>query len=131
MTRYTLPLILIAFLTGCSVGISATVAPPPNTGIAGMVTLGPMCPVMRPDQPCPDQPYEATITIIESISGTQIAQAHSDGQGNFEIALMPGTYILHPETPPDNILPAAGEQTITVTAGQMTQVVIMYDTGIR
>lgn len=131
MHRFTFTLALAALLAGCSTGIRTTVAPPPNTGITGTVTLGPMCPVMREDQPCPDHPYEATITIIETYSGEQVAQVTSDAQGFFQIALMPGTYILHPETPPDNILPAAGEQTITVNTGQMTQVVILYDTGIR
>jgi hypothetical protein len=131
MNRLSFALIVMALLAGCSMGISATVAPPPNTGIAGTVTLGPMCPVMRADQPCPDQPYEATVTIMESSSGQQVAQAHSDAQGFFQIALMPGTYILHPETPADNIFPTAGEQTITVTSGQIIQVMISYDTGIR
>jgi len=33
------------------------------SGVRGRVTIGPMYPVMRADQPCPDQPYRALLIV--------------------------------------------------------------------
>jgi hypothetical protein len=90
--------------------------------------MGPMCPVVQPGQGCPDQPYQATLTV-NSPSGGTIVQFQTDGQGHFRIPLAPGQYILHPESP--NGMPFAADQSIIVGTGQYTQIVVNYDSGIR
>lgn len=109
---------------------AATDARPGESGIAGVVTLGPMCPVQRQDDPCPDQPYSAVITILDA-NGSVVRQIASDAAGQFAVPLVPGIYTLHPEPPQGNILPRAADQVVTVDPGTFTQVVIPYDTGIR
>ena len=120
-----------ATLVGCG-GLLPTPTPPPDTGIEGTVMLGPNCPVMQQGVPCPDTPYpDAVITVLDS-SGREVTQITAiDPAGHFRIALAPGAYTLRPESPPDAILPYAGEQAVTVTAGSYTAVEILYDTGIR
>ena len=116
--------VLILALATCSI-YSPT---PRGSGIEGQVLIGPMCPVVQPGQECPDQPYQATLTV-KSLSGVQIAQFQTDAQGRFQIPLVPGEYILHPESP--HGVPFAGDQSFTVQTGQYTQLTIIYDSGIR
>jgi hypothetical protein len=116
--------VLILVLATCSI-YSPT---PRGSGIEGQVLLGPMCPIVQQGQGCPDQPYQATLTITDR-NGVQITQVQTDAQGRFHIALVPGEYILHPESP--NGLPFAGDQTFVVETGRYTQITLHYDSGIR
>jgi hypothetical protein len=116
--------VLILVLATCSI-YSPT---PRGSGIEGQVLIGPMCPVVQPGQECPDQPYEATLTV-NSLNGVQITQFHTDEQGHFRVPLVPGEYILHPES--TNGLPFAGDQSFIVETGRFTQITVRYDSGIR
>ena len=103
---------------------------PADSGIAGKVLLGPICPVVIEGQDCPVQPYQATITV-NSREGREIVQFQTDENGNFNIPLVPGEYILHPETPPGMPYPFAEEQQFTVLPGEFTRLIVLYDSGIR
>ena len=116
--------VLILVLATCSL-YSPT---PRGSGIEGQVLLGPMCPVVQQGQECPDQPYQATLTV-KSLDGVQITQFQTDEQGRFQVPLVPGQYILHPESP--NGLPFAGDQSFVVETGKFTQLTVNYDSGIR
>lgn len=116
--------ILTCFLTACA-SSAATVT---TSGIYGQVTLGPVCPVVQENQPCPDKPYQATIEVLDS-QRNHITEFQTDAQGNFKMGLAPGDYILVPQSP--GVMPNAGEQTITVSANIFIQVTIVYDSGIR
>lgn len=116
--------VLILVLATCTI-YSPT---PRGSGIEGQVLLGPMCPVVQQGQDCPDQPYQATLTVT-SRNGVQVAQFQSDEQGRFRLSLVPGEYVLHPESP--NGIPFAGDQSFTVETGRYTQITVLYDSGIR
>ena len=116
--------VLILVLATCSI-YSPT---PRGSGIQGQVLLGPMCPVVQQGQECPDQPYRATLTV-RTQDGVQITQFQTDGDGHFKVSLVPGEYILHPETP--NGIPFAGDQSFVVETGNYTQIIVNYDSGIR
>jgi len=116
--------ILILFLSTCSM---KTVTPA-DSGIEGQVLIGPGCPVVQEGQECPDQPYQALITVSSS-KGERIAQVRTNKSGRFRIPLASGEYILHPESP--NALPFANEQAVHVDDNRFTQVVVSYDSGIR
>lgn len=121
----------IQFLIGLliiSLATCSTKPAPTDSGIEGQVLIGPMCPVVQEGQECPDQPYQATLTV-NSLNGRKIVQVQTDEEGRFKIPLAPGEYILHPESP--NVLPFAGEQTFIVEAGKFTQISVNYDSGIR
>lgn len=116
--------ILILFLATCSAQPSA----PTDSGIEGQVFMGPMCPVVQAGQECPDQPYQAVLTV-NSPQGGKIVQVQTDKDGRFKIPLAPGEYVLHPESP--NTMPFAREQSFVVEQGKFTQTVVNYDSGIR
>ena len=116
--------VMILVLATCSI-YSPT---PRGSGIEGQVLIGPMCPVAQAGQECPDQPYQATLTILHR-DGVQITQFQTDDQGRFSIPLVPGEYTLHPESP--NGIPFAGDQSFVVETGRFTQLTVHYDSGIR
>lgn len=120
------------FITGVMIILLATCSAQQPTaadsGVEGQVFIGPMCPVVQVGQECPDQPYQATLTV-NSLGGQRITQVQTDEQGRFKIPLEPGEYILHPESP--NVMPFAAEVTFTVKPGIFTQLTVNYDSGIR
>ena len=103
---------------------------PADTGIEGQVLIGPVCPVVQLDNPCPDIAYQATLTILNSV-GREVTRFTSDPEGRFQVPLAPGNYILHPETPPGQPLPVSADQSFKVVEGQFTQLKVNYDSGIR
>jgi len=123
MARRILP-VLILLLTAC-----LPPAAPGDSGVEGQVTIGPMCPVVQMGNPCPDQPYQASLTILTTTSRHKVIQFQTDQIGFFRVALAPGEYILRPESP--NVMPHASEVAFTVQAHQFTRLNIVYDSGIR
>ena len=109
-------------LTGCGA--------PATSGITGMVLIGPMCPVMRADEPCPDQPFAATLLIRDS-QGRDLCIVASGDDGRFQVALPPGSYEVVPLAGGVSGLPFAAAQWVTVAPGQYTEVTVAYDSGIR
>ena len=114
---------VILALTACAPGPT-----PADSGVEGQVFIGPVCPVVQVGQECPDQPYQAALTVL-NLAGREIVQIQTDEAGRFKIPLEPGEYILRPESL--NVLPFAAEQPFTVEAGTFTQLTIHYDSGIR
>jgi len=118
-------LILVVVALAACTSVNPT---PTDSGVEGQVLIGPMCPVVQVGQECPDQPYQATLTV-NSPTGERIVQVQTEKDGTFKIPLAPGEYILHPESP--NVMPFASEQPFVVEEGKFTQVTVNYDSGIR
>lgn len=112
------------FLASCA----SFAAPPSDSGIEGQVLIGPNCPVVREGEECQDQPYQAILTV-NSPKGERIVQIQTGEDGRFKIPLQPGEYILHPESP--NVLSFAGDQMVLVETGKFTQIIVIFDSGIR
>jgi hypothetical protein len=129
-TIYNFIIIILFSLSACVQGMPIAPSLSPSSGIEGHITEGPMCPgpAQIGNNTCPDQPYQATITILDANTNL-ITQFQTDVSGYFKIDLAPGTYILHPKS--DKVLPHAADQSVVVNAGQFTQVTIIYDTGMR
>ena len=100
-----------------------------DSGIMGRVTIGPVCPVVQVGNPCPDKPYQATLTVLASPSRSKVLQFQTDSNGVFQITLGPGEYILHPESP--GVMPYAREVPFVVREHQFTRLDVSYDSGIR
>jgi hypothetical protein len=101
-------------------------------GIRGEVLIGPMCPVVQPDQPCPDKPFEASIEIRgQDIRGDHLT-IRSGKDGRFRVKLAPGKYKLTPISPNPGAPPhAPPPQSVMVESGKYTRVTIRYDSGMR
>jgi hypothetical protein len=108
--------------------------PPPTiaTGISGTAVEGPIVPVSRPGEPNTRPLPDAIITIQPAGGGPELFRQQADAQGNFQIALDPGSYEIVPLDPqPGQIFPRGITQDITVLPNQVLDVVVYYDTGIR
>jgi hypothetical protein len=99
-------------------------------GIRGLATAGPVCPVVRPNDPaCADRPVAgATVHVIDE-TGTEVATLETDATGAFRVTLPPGRYRLVSD-PVQGLMGTA--QPVDVTVGTtLAQVTLLYDTGIR
>jgi hypothetical protein len=91
-----------------------------------------MCPVVRAESPCPDQPIRATVTVWDFEHSRTVTTFTSSDDGRFRIELPPGDYYLDPQPlEPDSPLPVGAPETVTVMVGEFTAITIQYDTGIR
>ena len=118
-------------VAGCS-GSSATSNAPPDTGIRGTATAGPVCPVERnpPDPSCAPRPVVGATIVIRDGSGSQVAVAISGADGAYFVAVPPGQYVVDPQ-PVEGLMGTAPKQPAAVNAGAITEIPLDYDTGIR
>lgn len=99
-----------------------------DSGIEGTVTIGPMCPVMQENVPCPDQAFQAAFTVFTS-AGIKVVEFQTDEQGYFHVNLTPGDYVLHLESPKP--MRIAKDMPFNVAEDTYTLLDIKYDSGIR
>jgi hypothetical protein len=117
-------LMLAAMLAACT-----PVPTSSDSGIYGRVTIGPTCPVVQISDPCPDRPYQATLTVLTAAGHFTVTQFRTDADGYFRVGLAPGAYILHPESP--GVMPHAVDIPFNVAAQAYTRLDVVYDSGIR
>jgi len=127
--RPILPMLLILVVLVAACGPSAASAPP-NTGIRGIVTLGPTCPVERVGEPPCVTPLAATLAVTSAEDGSVVARVSSGPDGAFQVDVPPGDYVIVPE-PGGDPFPVGQPVEVTVEAGGYTEIEVAYDTGIR
>ena len=124
MLRVTASLVFAPLiLAGCHEQV------PPGTGIRGVVTLGPACPVETVTSPCPDPPFRGDVLATASDGSTTTAT--TDAQGRFVMDLREGSYVVIAITPNGSGPPTPIPKTVRVDAGAYTQVTLEVDSGIR
>ena len=106
-------------------------APPLTSGIEGQVLIVPVCPVVREDTPCPDQPFQATIAVWNAERTQKVQTFTSDEEGRFRVSLAPGEYYIDPVPPNPGVPPTPIAQTLTVPPDRFLRITIEYDSGIR
>jgi hypothetical protein len=124
-----LGVVLLALaLSACGAGGPTSA---PDSGIRGLVTLGPTCPVQVEGDPQPcSTTYAATLEIHDQASDRLITTVTSGADGRFEVRLAPGTYRIVPQVA--EVLPvAAPVEDVVVAAGRFTEVLVDFDSGIR
>lgn len=120
-------LLILLLLAACGPKVNDPYEPI-TSGVKGQALIGPMCPVVRVDTPCPDQPYQTTLIIL-AFDGREVTRFETDVEGKFAVNLPPGDYVLHPENA--NRIPSAADVPFTVIENQFTNVIITFDSGIR
>jgi hypothetical protein len=129
---------LAALVLAGALGRCTTPAAGPGTGgtvgvLEGHVTIGPICPVERPDQPCPVPPeaYAARKIIVYTADrGRRGATVSIDGTGHYRVELEPGRYVVdfnHAGIDTSKSLPTVVE----IQPARTVTLDVDIDTGIR
>ena len=108
-------------------------APSADQAITGVVTAGPVCPVVTepPDPACEDRPVAGAEIVVRNASGETIARARTREDGTFSVPVVAGRYELVPQ-PVEGLLGTAAAIEVTVEEGVPGEPIeISYDTGIR
>jgi len=118
-------LVLLA-LVGCQPADEATGT------LRGEVLAGPVCPAVTdpPDPECADRAVPGAILVIERTAGGEVTRVTADENGRFEIVLAVGSYTLVPQ-PVVGLLGTAPPQTFEMAEAETTELLVVYDTGIR
>lgn len=128
------PLILaIAILLGFALsGCGPTQLTTLDSGIMGVVMIGPIIPVESQGQTNGKPFAEATIIVWNAETNQEIARFNVNSDGTFIYDLSPGKYILEPvSSNSQGGLPYADKMNVLVNDGQYTDVTIIFDSGIR
>lgn len=100
--------------------------------LAGYVTIGPNCPVEREGVLCTPAPEAYTsrqVTVYKADGATLVTTQNFDTQGNYNIYLPVGTYVVKSKTGMGSIYNVVG--TVTIKSGQISTLNFNIDTGIR
>ncbi len=101
------------------------------TGLEGVVVRGPICPVEREDEPCPDEPFSALFHVFD-YDWNGVSKFRTTEAGWFHINLPPGNYIIEPDlSAPLMPPPTAHRVVVTVPESGFATVTLSFDTGIR
>ena len=103
-----------------------------QTGIGGVVTAGPVCPVEKnpPDPRCAPRPVDGAILVVRNAAGTEVARVTTTADGTFFAELPGGFYVVMPQ-PAKGLLGTPDPQSVTVADGAAVRLDLSYDTGIR
>jgi len=118
--------VAVSFLASCGEqgGSEATRE---QSGIAGRVHLGPQCPVVTKDRPCPDKPAAGSkVTIVIQARGEVVARTTTNVDGIYRVAVAPGNYVVTADAGM-----SCKVMKTRVTAANYSRVDIPCDTGIR
>ncbi len=100
-----------------------------GTGISGKIILSPTCGGPQQAGENCTKPYKATV-IVKNKNGKEITRFTSNDNGVFSVKLQAGIYILEPVNKTNDIYPVGKPQEVKVTDGKMTDVTIIYETGM-
>lgn len=116
----------LLLLAACTAPASEPSVDPSDgpSGITGIVLVGPEC--RRPTEASPCLvAYQARLVILDQ-DGHVVGEVTSAADGSFRIELSPGDYVVQP-SPGGDPFPRAEARSVTVVAGEMSEVEIDYE----
>jgi hypothetical protein len=127
--------ILIFLIIGGLLSACTSTLQTQATGILrGHVTIGPLVPVLREGEleptPAPEVYAARQIVIYKSDGKTEVVRAEIDAQGNYEVSLPVGVYVV--DINRGGIDSASGlPKEVEIKKGEVTVLDVDIDTGIR
>lgn len=129
--RRFLAIALLISAVGCSGARSNMPSVDGSTGFHVVVKIGPTCPVETPGKACEDKPYETDLLVRSRSTGKVLGPIRTDAAGQTGLTGMePGGYTLLPAAA-GGVPPTATPVDFTVRKGQITEVTMTFDSGIR
>ena len=102
-----------------------------ESGIEGQAIISPSHPGPVRQGESGTAPFKTTIAVWDTVDGREVARVETDSDGRFRVVLRPGTYRVGSPRQTGRMLPRAGEETVSVTAGNFSKVTINFDSGMR
>ena len=123
-------LVCMALAGMLACGGASDPAPASDSGIEGIVLIGPTCPVVVEGRDCDDKPYVGEVRIVDRASRKLVATARSGDDGRFRVSVAPGDYTLEPVANAGG-LPFGKPIDVTVRPHTYETVTVSFDSGIR
>jgi hypothetical protein len=95
-------------------------------GIRGQVTVKPICSVASVTD-CVARPYVGTLNVV-SLDRTQRVRIRTGNQGEFQLQLLEGIYVIEPET---GSFPALSQRTVRIVSGAIREEEIAFEGYVR
>ena len=116
--------------TGTVPDLNNTGILPFDSGVSGVVTIGPICPVEK-NEPCSNQPYETSVQVIAvgSPKSSPFAVVESDKEGRYKAMLPPGVYTL--QAVGGNSALRCESKNVSVEPSAMSTIDLSCDSEIR
>jgi hypothetical protein len=70
------------------------------------------------------------VLVVRDGSGGEVVRVTTGVDGIFFLPVEPGSYVMEPQ-PAEGLMGTAQEQSVVVVAGERSDVMVVYDTGIR
>lgn len=102
----------------------------PASGISGTTVVDVGCPALPVAETCAVKPLPAHISIVDQ-AGAKISETTSNDRGEFRFELPPGDYEVRASNVTGAPLPYVPPVHVTVPAGQVTNLTITFDSGVR
>jgi len=103
-----------------------------ESGIEGIVLIGPTRPVVRVGDDTPDEvPIATQLQVVRAPDGGEVARLESGQDGKFRIALPPGEYVVRQAQEPGRRYPIAAEVPVQVHSGKYSSITLHLDSGLR
>jgi hypothetical protein len=83
-----------------------------------------------PDPACAERPVAGAVLGFTDAGGLEVARVTSAADGSFAVELAPGAYHVSAK-PVEGLMGTPGPMDVEVEAGQLTELQVSYDTGIR
>jgi hypothetical protein len=117
--------------TICLVGCVDANGPvsPPESGIRGTALRGPVTPGPSRLGQGGEAPLQATFLVRRA--GREVTQFKSDANGDFEVLLPAGVYVIVPDRSTPMPAPQNQKKSVTVPADDFAVVTLRFDTGMR
>lgn len=101
-----------------------------TSGIRGKVLRGPLAGGPQTANAPSEAPFQATFYVRDR-DGNEVTRFQSDEEGSFELLIAPGDYLIVAEASAPVFRPEEQQQAVTVPAGQIVELTLRFDTGMR
>lgn len=127
--RWVAVALLLLGLLGLAACGESIVGDDPDTGVAALVLRGPIHPVVQGDEP-DEAPVEGARLEIEDVTGAGRVTVATGPDGRVRVLLRPGRYAVAVRSCP-GALTLPGEVDVPVVDGEVAELILLCDTGIR
>jgi hypothetical protein len=101
-----------------------------TSGIRGRVLRGPLAGGPLTENQPSEAPFSATFYVRDQ-EGNEVARFQTDEEGAFELQISPGDYVIVPEASAPVFRPEQQPQAVTVPEGEVVELTLRFDTGMR